>query len=191
MGRCEYDGGVFDHDLSKCEFEVVEVASAASSEGASASGDGAVDIGDGGYGQNFQELTPKRRWLAKQESDLEQFVEELEQADIGTPMNSSAAIAGTPQGGGGLGGKLRARMSLKHVKQPQAATPRTPRAADGTVEIVDPSDAAVTYRKLFKTGMTPMGRTPGAPIATPMCAQPQLDRAKAAEAAMKTPSSHV
>lgn len=202
--RCEYDGGTFDHDLSKCHFEVLESAPCHAvlkthsgetpragprfSLGADApvGNDGGLpltDRSDEGYvkgrtpdkmaegsldgsffANNFEELTPKRRWLAKQEAQLNEFCEELEAADIATPIH---AMAGTQ--------KLRGRIALKRFKQPQEATPRTPRAGTGRltsrfgpssllgsprtprqddgsgVPVVDPSDPHMTYRKVFQT----------------------------------------
>lgn len=218
--RCEYDGGTFDHDLSKCDFEVVEVApdqvatlvthsgdtprggprfalgadapidGAAGGSGATGGGAPLTDRSDLGYvpespsaaaklggdddaifANNFEELTPKRRWLAKQEAQLNEFCEELEHADIATPIH---AMAGTQ--------KLRGRIALKRVKQPQEATPRTPRANAGKltsrfgpsallgsprtprqddgsgVPVVDPSNPAMTYRKPFQTPAGPQYR---------------------------------
>lgn len=207
--RCEYDGGTFDHDLSKCHFDVLEGAPCHDAVFTTHSGDtpragprfslgadapvgndGAPlsDRSDEGYikgytpakaadpdadpvfANNFEELTPKRRWLAKQEAQLNEFCEELEAADIATPVR---AMAGTQ--------KLRGRIALKRFKQPQEATPRTPRAATGRltsrfgpssllgsprtprqddgsgVPVVDPSDPHMTYRKVFQT---PAGALP-------------------------------
>ena len=70
----------------------------------------------------------------------QRFEEELEQADIGTPL-----LEGDAEG-------LRGRVALRRVHHgPGQETPRTPRAADAddddtAVELVDPSDKAVTYR---------------------------------------------
>ena len=116
------------------------------------------------FANNFEELTPKRRWLAKQELELQQFAEELEQADIGTPVNGAAP---------------RGRMAMRRVRQPMADTPRTPRAGeaarvaalttragllgllgsprtprqdDGSgTKVVDPSDAMFTYNQPVRT----------------------------------------
>jgi hypothetical protein len=62
---------------------------------------------------------------------LHQFAEELEQADIGTPAHDAA--------------HLRGRVALRRIRQPGMSSPRTPRA-DGPIDVVDPSDLAVTYR---------------------------------------------
>lgn len=207
--RCEYDGGTFDHDLSTCDFEVIEVPpdptvvirageqsifsptpSDVASQGAptdrsdltfdaaeelaakqaAASGSGAV------FGNNLDELTPKRRWLAKQEAELADFHEQLEQADLSTPL----------QVGNGKE-QLKGRALAKRMCQPQAPTPRTPRATsllgalgslgasprsmrlggltarsavspqqDGSgTAIVDPSDALISYRKVVQTPHAP------------------------------------
>lgn len=153
--RCEYESGTFDHDLSTQSFEVVSLPDAAASEAnlqrpnrtptaaAKAAAPAALD-----------DLTPKRRWLAKQEAELSAFSEELENADIATPVSSRADA-------------LRGRLFLRRVSQPNVAnlTPRqlTPRAADGSIKIVDPSDRAITYRMPFGIATTPRSavvRTP-------------------------------
>ena len=102
-----------------------------------------------------------------------EFCEELEAADVATPVKPLHAMAGTQ--------KLRGRIALKRFKQPQEATPRTPRAAAGRltsrfgpssllgsprtprqndgsgVQVVDPNDPHMTYRKVFQT---PSGAPP-------------------------------
>jgi hypothetical protein len=189
--RCEYEGGTFDHDLAKVDFEVVEVASVDVTD---ASPSGAMkplaEEGDAGYDANYEPLSPRRRWLGKQDQELQQFAEELEQVRVrrARPLfvaaphrqsclftcppvllllmhpcpslnaNLAQADIGTP-----IDGNQRARMSLRCMKQPLAATPRTPRAADGSVMIIDPSDAEVTYRNLNFTPMNPVAAARTAP----------------------------
>jgi len=131
--RCEYDGGTFDHDLSRATFEVIEVKQARSPQ--ASQGEGALQRSplSGSppkSGLNFMPLSPRRRWLAKQESQLKEFSEDLEQADIATP---AADVQ-----------HLRGRGFMRRMRQPQAETPRTPRHAD--VDIIDPSDVDITYR---------------------------------------------
>lgn len=72
---------------------------------------------------------------------LQQFADDLENADIATPLDANK--------------NLRGRVALRRMRQPGLDTPRTPRAeGDATpVRIVDPSDVAVTYR--MPAHMTP------------------------------------
>ena len=150
--RCEYEYGTYDHDLSTQSFEVLEVAplgqEAAAGALSAAAGDGAPSTAADAT------VTPKRRWLAKQEQELLNFSEELENADIATPVSARQNV-------------LRGRLALRRVSQPNVLdlTPRqqTPRAADGSVLIVDPSDGAVTYRMPVGIATTPRSallRTP-------------------------------
>ena len=110
------------------------------------------------YGNNYMPLSPRRKWLAQQEKELRHFSEELEQADIGTPLE---VHTGEKQ-------NHRARLALRRIRQPGMETPRTPRGnenEDGSaVEMVDPSD--ITYRLGAIGGATPAAgvtpaRTPG------------------------------
>ena len=149
--RCQYDGGVFDHDLAKADWEVVDIANAWTY--------GAEEDGDESGGEaeeedakdmmappaNIAELSPKRRWLAKQELKLAQFQEELEAADIGTPLKEQPVVRG--------------RVALRRIRQPNAQIDKvcvTPRVTlplkDSDIKIVDPSDAGISYR--LCTGMT-------------------------------------
>lgn len=151
--RCEYESGTFDHDLSSCAFEVIEFPIKEGDEPAAPSS--ALSLSaraeSGATPKNpglTDDLTPKRRWLARQEAQLAQFSEDLEQADIGTPAHPEEGLA-------------RGRLVLRRMRQPVVfadgapppgkALPQTPRQADGTVAIVDPSNKAVTYRKPVAT----------------------------------------
>ena len=169
--RCEYEGGTFDHDLSQQTFEVIEVAQQAAArtprggvlpltprEGSlkktALNGSTPSSL----YNNNYMPLSPRRKWLAQQEKELRHFSEELEQADIGTPLE---VHTGEKQ-------NHRARLALRRIRQPGMETPRTPRGnenEDGSaVEMVDPSD--ITYRLGAIGGATPAAgvtpaRTPG------------------------------
>ena len=114
-------------------------------------------------------------WLAKQEAQLEGFGEELEQADIGTPIDASKNL-------------LRGRLAMRRVRQPNAlnlpSPARTPRYDDGSVKIVDPSDKQVTYRmpampsrRLGTARGTPKGAPAGSKptlLGTPIASMPAL-----------------
>ena len=157
--RCEYESGTFDHDLSKASFEVIEVAQASVTTprrlaGLTPRGDARQPVAPGAMtparsDEEDAKLSPRRRWLMRQEKKLQHFSEELEQADIGTPLDAEAA------------GRLRGRLAMRWIRQPGLDTPKTPRtprraAEDGaSVSIVDPSDVAVTYRLPAHT--TPVG----------------------------------
>ena len=85
--RCMYENGVFDHDLANVDFEVIDVAHAwtfgeddpdasdgEEEEEEEAEADGTSD--EQTYGTNVDgvdELSPRRRWLAKQEAKLASY----------------------------------------------------------------------------------------------------------------------
>lgn len=160
--RCLYDGGIFDHDLAKCDFEVLDVGHAwtfgADDSDASEEEEEALLAEGAAYGTNVDgvdELSPRRKWLIQQEAKLKRFQEELENADIKTPA-IRADVA-------------RGRQLLRRLRLPnQSADKRcvTPRLTtvrpgsdnetgiadsfrgQGTVRIVNPSDGDVSYRLL-------------------------------------------
>lgn len=203
--RCQYDGGVFDHDLAKCQFEVIEVpanlpAPSMTPRGGATAALPLAPVGellesdrglkksalngtapkpaDDMYASNYQPLSPKRRWLAKQESQLEQFEEELEQGDIGTPMRSARG-----------GEMLRGRLALRRIQKPLqlgGVTPRTPRAADCPTPLVNPSDKNISYRLPALPPSTPIQSFPaltnlGTPIGTPQGAARAAGNAQQAQ----------
>ena len=160
--RCLYDGGIFDHDLAKCDFEVLDVGHAwmfgADDSEASDDEEEALLAEGAAYGTNVDgvdELSPRRKWLIKQEAKLKRFQEELENADIKTPV-IRADVA-------------RGRQLLRRLRLPNQSVDKrcvTPRLTtvrpgsdnetgiadsfrgQGTVRIVNPSDGDVSYRLL-------------------------------------------
>lgn len=89
--RCEYEMGCFDHDLSKASFEVIEVAACNAMHTARYPGgaltvrlaaatpkmqlpdlkSSALNGSTPQYGHHYSELSPRRKWLAKQEKLLQ------------------------------------------------------------------------------------------------------------------------
>lgn len=181
--RCLYDNGIFDHDLSKVDFEVIDVAHAwtfGDDDDAQSDEDededevveqfSAPEDGDA-------ELSPRRKWLLKQETKLLKYQEEIENADIATPMAKDEAELAN-----GAGAKVvpRGRLALRRLRMPNNPTDKacvTPRltsfrpgaemgVADtfrgcDTVRIVNPSDVAISYRMM--TGEIPAPSEGGLP----------------------------
>ena len=85
--RCEYDGGTFDHDLSKASFEVIEVAACNTQRRLAGTpreqeGAGLKRTALNGMtpvmSLNYAPLSPHRKWLMQQEKALADFEEDLE-----------------------------------------------------------------------------------------------------------------
>ena len=156
--RCRYEGGTFDHDLAKADFEVIDVESAWTfdaddDEGECLAGEEEEDVVEAAAttGPDGELLSPRRRWLAKQESKLTMFQEELENADIGTPVKEPGQTV------------TRGRLALRRIRLPNAPQDKacmTPRLTlpldDCDIKIVDPSDAAISYR-LCTAGLGRLG----------------------------------
>lgn len=158
--RCLYDSGIFDHDLAKAEFEVLDVAHAwMHADDEDEEGMGASDIielgalADGGapsYGTNvdgIEELSPRRKWLAMQEARLLAFQEELENADIATPIGKPLALAA-----GEKKPALRGRVALRRLRMPNGEREKafvTPRLTSFRPGAADTFRIPETVRIIF------------------------------------------